>query len=189
MKVSVICIADRPERLPLLIWSLVAQTHIDWELIILDQSGSSRSVDYRARELPVEIDAKIRLVKCDRAGDWGQSAKEKAARDYASGSLLMFPNDDAYYVPTALAKFVEGVEDGADITICGWLYDQMDYQVMPPSTYEGNVDVGGFAITRRLFLQIGWQDKSQIGDAKLLAAAIAAGGRVWMTSRVLYVKN
>lgn len=189
MKVSIVCLADRPERLPLLVWSLIAQTHKDWELIVLDQSGDSRGVDCLITAVPDGVNAKVRVVRCARHGDWGQSAKEKAARDYAAGSVLMFPNDDAYYVPTALAELVRIIETGADIAVCGWLYDLMGYVPMPPSTVVGHVDVGGFMVARNLFLRTGWPDKSQTGDAKLIEAGIRAGGRVGATSRVLYVKN
>lgn len=188
MKVSIICISDRPDRLPLLMWSLIAQTHTDWELIVLDQSHDERGVDRMIQVLP-DISNIIRVVKCDRNGDWGQTAKEQAAKGMATGDVLMFPNDDAYYVPIALAELTRVIESGADIAVCGWLYDQMGYTPMPPSTMVGHVDVGGFMLRRETFLRVGWPDKSQTGDAKLIAACIRAGGRVGATSRVLYVKN
>lgn len=190
MKVSVICIADRPERLPLLVWSLIAQTYDDWELIVLDQSHDERGVDRLIPIVPKPEDVfRIRVVKCDRNGDWGQKAKESAAKDMAQGQVLMFPNDDAYYVPTALESLVKIMQQGADIAVCGWLYDLMGYVAMPPSTMVGHVDVGGFMLRRDLFLRVGWPDKSQTGDAKLIAACIKAGGRVGASSKVLYVKN
>lgn len=190
MKVSVVCIADRPFRLPLLVWSLIAQTYTDWELIVLDQSHDDRGVDCMIPIVPSSDDVfKIRVVKCERYGDWGQAAKEAAAKDMADGELLMFPNDDAYYTPTALSDLVDVINQGADLALCGWLYDQMGYVAMPPSTMVGHVDVGGFMVRRDLFLKVGWPDKSQTGDAKLIAALIRAGGRVGATPRVLYVKN
>lgn len=190
MKISVICLADRPSRLPCLVWSLIAQTHSDWELIILDQSQGDDPVDAMITTLPSPgIAAKIRYVPCEYHGDWGQTVKEEAARELAMGELLMFPNDDAYYVPIALETLQNTICAGADIALCSWLYDGMGYIKMPPSSLEGHVDVGGFMIRRDLFLEVGWPDKSQTGDAKLLAACIAAGGRVGAHNGVLYVKN
>lgn len=189
MKVSIICASDRPERLPLLFWSLVAQTYTDWELIVLDQSGDERGVDRMITVVPADTLHKVHIVKCDRLGDWGQTVKEKAALSRASGDVLIFPADDAYYVPTALGEFVRVIEAGADIAICGWLYNIMGYCSMPPSTKVGYVDVGGFMVTRDMFCRAGWADKSQTGDAKFLESCIQAGARVGITHGVLYVKN
>lgn len=185
MRVSVVCIADRHDRLPLLYWSLVAQTHRDWELIVLDQSVSG----FVTRWLPHNGVGKVLVKHVDRIGDWGQTAKEAAANQLHDTDVFMFPNDDAYYVPTALAEMVAVIADGADIAVCGWLYDSMGYTPWPPSTHEGRVDVGGFMVTRSVFQRVGWKDKSQTGDAKLIADCIKAGARLGVCRGTLYVKN
>lgn len=184
MKVSVVSVADRPERLPLLYWSLVAQTHQAWELLVLDQSdegGVERNVGVR--------DARVRVMRVERRGDWGQSAKEHAAESRATGDAVMFPNDDAYYVPIALAAMVRQLEAGADLVLCGWLYDLMGYVPMPPRPAVGHVDVGGFMVRRTTFLAHGWPSKAQTGDGELVLSLIAAGARVATCPGTLYVKN
>lgn len=187
MKVSLVCIADRADRLPGLVWSLVAQTHTDWELIVLDQSADCQVG--RWVHVPADFIPKIRYVSVSREGDWGQTAKNAAARELATGDVLMFPNDDAYYVPVALTAMTGMVEHGADLVVCGWLYDQMGYYAMPPSVVEGRVDIGGFMVTREAFDKVEWTDRSQVGDAKLVAALITSGARLCKYDRVLYVKN
>lgn len=187
MKVSLVCIADRADRLPGLVWSLVAQTHVDWELIVLDQGNGD--VARHLRGWLASCTQMVRIVKVAHEGDWGQTAKNAAARELATGDVLMFPNDDAYYVPVALAAMTGMVEQGADLVVCGWLYDQMGYYAMPPSVAEGRVDVGGFMVTREAFNKVEWNDRSQVGDAKLIAALIASGARLGKYDRVLYVKN
>lgn len=192
MKVSVICVADRPERLPLLYWSLVVQTHQDWEFIILDQTGTfedgvSNNIysHYHYNNSRVKT-----FPKVTNHGDWGQTEKERATLDLASGELLMFPADDAYYVPTALATMHDlFVTDMADVVLCAWLYDKMSYRVMPPSTKEGYVDIGGMMVRRSKFLQTGFPDKSQVGDHRMLHAMLNNGALLSVTSDVLYVKN
>lgn len=189
MKVTVICIADRPDRLPLLVWSLVAQTHTDWELVIIDQTPKdSTAIDCMIGVLPTEVVNRIRAIRYRRVGDWGQTAKENAAMA-ADGDAFMFPNDDAYYVPTALAEMVKRLELGCDLAICGWLYDFMGYVPMMPSVREGYIDVGGFMVRAKLFKKVGWPNKGQTGDAKLVAALIEAGGVVGTCMGTLYVKN
>lgn len=191
MKVSVICVSDRPERLPLLVWSLIAQTHQDWELFVLDQSGAEGDepgVRQYIPWLPGRVFDRVTFAKVRRVGDWGQTMKEQAAKRLATGDLLMFPADDAYYTPTALAEMVKVVEQGADLALCGWLYDLMGYHPMPPTPAVGHVDVGGFAVRRSVFLEHGWPSKEQTGDGELVVS-LAAKHKVGLIHGVHYVKT
>lgn len=189
MKVNVICLADRPDRLPLLVWSLIAQTHKNWQLTVIDQSAANEpQADSLLGALPREVGSRIKVIRHKRKGDWGQTAKETSGMA-STADALMFPNDDAYYVPTALEEMVKRLELGCDIAVCGWLYDIMGYTPMMPSTREGRIDVGGFMVRAKLFRKVGWTDKGQTGDAKLVAALIAAGGVVGTCAGTLYVKN
>ena len=191
MRVSVICVADRPERLPVLVWSLHAQTHRDWELLILDQTHDGSAMLYLDRtELPRSLEARITRQRIERLGDWGQYAKERATHQAAvTGDAFLFPADDAYYVPSALATFVAALEDDADLALCGWLYDLKGYAPMPPTPAVGHVDVGGFMVRRNAFLVHGWPDKSQTGDGQLVIGLLQAGARLAMVPEVLYVKS
>jgi len=187
MKVSVICVADRAERLPLLVWSLIAQTHQDWELLVLDQSGQAPGV-LQYVLLPDHVHARVRLWSVERIGDWGQAAKEMAGQSLAQGDVLMFPADDAYYVPTALTRMVEAIEAGSDLALCGWLYDLFGYAPMPPTPAVGHVDVGGFAVRRATFLEHGWPSKGQTGDGELVVS-LASRYKVARLPEVLYAKS
>lgn len=186
MTVDVICVADRPERLPLLVWSLAAQTHQDWRLLVLDQSVDGDVDRYVCA--PAHLEARITVERVGRVGDWGQTAKEAAASRVA-GDVLLFPADDAYYVPTALASFVTALENG-DLALCGWLYDLFGYAPMPPVPAVGHVDVGGFAVRRDTFLAHGWPVKGQTGDGELVLGLLRDGrARLVTCPGVLYVKN
>lgn len=183
MRVSVICVSDRPERLPCLYWSLVAQTHEDWLLVVLDQTGWSVG-----QHLPSDHGRVLYHSVRDRR-DWGQTEKEKAV-SWTASDALMFPADDAYYVPTALASMVESLEhNGTDIVLCGWLYDHLGYIPMPPQLAKGYVDVGGFMVRRETFLKTGWRDKGQTGDFTLLEDMVKAGAKISTVPNILYVKN
>lgn len=191
MKVSVICVADRPDRLPCLYWSLVAQTYKDWELIVMDQTDTyDDSVTYN---IPIDHRVGIHMPPClkvHRYGDWGQTAKEKAAAGLARGDVLMFPADDSYYVPTALSVMLNCIVSlNADLVVCGWIYDHLGYRAMPPCIAEGYVDVGGFMVRRETFLKVGWRDKGQTGDYTLLSDIVESGATVAYEPSILYVKN
>lgn len=189
MKVSVICCADRPNRLPLLYWSLAAQNHYSIEFIVLDQmEDAPYQCDLYLPKLKApHIDYKYYPVK--NFGDWGQTIKEMYATKFATGDAFMFPADDAYYVPTALGRLLAGLEKGADVTVCGWLYDLVEYKAMPPAMEQGHIDVGGFIVRREAFLKVGWPNKGQTGDWELIRALMLAGAVFATDPSILYVKN
>lgn len=110
--------------------------------------------------------------------------------EHATGGALMFPNDDAYYPPTALATMIYPIEQGvADLVVCGWLYDLFGYNPFPPRIAEGRIDVGGFMVRADTFRSVKWRSKSQTGDFQLLVDMVKAGARVHTVRDVLYVKN
>jgi hypothetical protein len=191
MTVSVLCLADRPERLPVLVWSLLAQTHTAWELLILDQSGGLDVDRYCGpwMEVAVRRGHRVEVQQVERLNDWGQTVKERGALGWATGDVLMFPNDDAYYVPIALERFVAAIAAGSDLAVSGWLYDLLGYVAMPPNTQVGHIDVGGFAVRRDTFLATGWPCKAQTGDGELVQGFLRAGARVGLVPNTLYVKN
>jgi hypothetical protein len=182
----VICAADRAKRLPVLVWSLIAQTHTDWELLILDQSANG-CVAYHVRDL--RTDARVRVRVVPKRGDWGYSEKAIAARDMATGEALLFPQDDAYYVPIALEAMSGEIALGADLALCGWLYPLFGYAPMPPNPRVGHVDVGGFMVRRETFLAHGWPDDSHEADGKLVERLVASGVRVATCPEILYAAN
>lgn len=191
MTVSIICLADRPARLPLFWWALLAQTYTAWELLILDQTDDAGATVHSvaAWEMAVARGHRVDVLPVERVGDWGQSAKERAALEWARGDALLFPNDDAYYVPTALEMLVGALRDGHDLALCGWLYDLLGYVPMPADPTVGRVDVGGFLVRRDLFARTGWPNKGQTGDGELVRGFLEAGARVARLPQTLYVKN
>jgi hypothetical protein len=184
VRVSVICLADRPDRLPCLYWSLVAQTLTTWRLLILHQ-GEADVLKHIPSPLPLNVDYR----HVERLNDWGQTAKEQAAKDWAKGEALMFPNDDAYYAPPALEKMAIELERGADLALCGWVFDKLGYVPYAPAPIVGRVDVGGFMVKRDWFLKVGWRDKSDVGDGRFIEALVAHGAKVAKVPAVVYVKN
>jgi hypothetical protein len=116
--------------------------------------------------------------------------KQEAARRWATGEAFIFPQDDAYYVPTALAEMVAALErdSGGDLALCGWLYDLLGFAPMPPNPRVGHVDVGGFLVRRETFLATGWPDSSQTADGKFIEGAARSGARVVGCPGVLYVR-
>lgn len=193
MKVGIICVADRPERLPLLVWSLIAQTHEEWELLVLDQSEADIDQPGVMRYMPLlpgRVSDRIKVRRVARAGDWGYMAKEVAALE-SKCDVLLFPQDDSYYVPTALFEFTSALNySNAQLAICGWLYDLERYAAIPPIPAIGRVDVGGFMVRREAFVSAGgWPKPIAQQTDGMFIERMARDVKTVSIPSVLYVRN
>jgi len=189
MKVSVICLSDRPDLLPTLVWSLHNQTHKDWELVILDQTPTS-DVCQNVNDILVQHKSQVKVRFVERIGDWGQAQKVQAAKTVATGDAFMFPNDDSYYMPRALELMSRTLAmREKDLAICAWIYGKYGYGWMPARAKIGYVDVGGFMVTRKTFERVGWQSFTQTGDGEFVEACVEMGARVALIGETLYVQN
>lgn len=178
-KVSIIIATyNRQKHLQLLLDCLALQTYQDFEIIIMDEGNPEAN--------EIIASNKIKIIKCEDYNDWGQTAKEKAL-EYAVGEYVMFPNDDAYYVPIALEVMVGGMENN-DMVYCDWLFDNHGYSKIDVMPIIGMIDVGGFMTKTRIVRELGWFNKGSCGDGYLIQA-IANKYKHKKVNGVLYVKN
>ncbi len=182
---SLVAIADRPLHLPVLVACLRAQTSPAWELLVLDQGdGECQLIADCAG------DPRVRAFRVPRVGDWGQAEKARAARTRAVGDVLGFPNDDAYYCPVYVERMAGAIRStGAGLAYCDWIYDQQGYAAWPGAPAVGHIDVGGFVISRAAFDAVGWEERGQTGDGRLVERVLAAGFASVHVRGHLYVKN
>ncbi|HET7584846.1 MAG TPA: glycosyltransferase [Gemmatimonadaceae bacterium] len=131
MLVSVIIpVHDTVDTLPDTLASLIAQRHALWEAIVVDD-GSTRDVAAAvARAAPGPGDARIRVVRQERAGV--SAARNRGIAD-ARGEWLLFLDADDWIAPDALAHLVAAVEGdpSLDAVHAGWA------RVLPDGTHTG----------------------------------------------------
>lgn len=169
---------------------LEVQTYQDFRVIVLDESVDPK-ITAKNMKLCKPL-RRVNHVKCSDYNDWGQTAKERAIlslSEHANNidSLVIVPNDDAYYVPTAFAEFVKGME-GNDMVYCDWLWDMDRYKPQQALPTTGRIDVGGFMTRVGIIKDLGWNDKGPEGDGKLIER-IAEKYKVNKAEGILYVKN
>jgi glycosyltransferase involved in cell wall biosynthesis len=186
MTVSLICAAfNRPHVLPVLLHCLRAQTHQDWECLVMDESPDRIN-------LPVVKslnDYRIRHVACGRFNDWGQTVKRMGA-EMSRGDILGFPNDDAYYTPTYLERMAGTLrQEQLGLVSCDWLFDIMGYVPWNAQPVVGHIDIGGFLVTRDAMCLVPWTGSHQTADGEWVQQLVAAGVRYGKAPGVLYVKN
>jgi glycosyltransferase involved in cell wall biosynthesis len=196
-----VCIGtyDRPHLLRGLLAALQAQTHPNWEAFVCDESDladrdSNDEIELSPAWHAVNQVNDPRIKHVDAApyvGDWHRRSKLRAAAK-CNGDYLMFPQDDSYYVPTALAEFVKAATAGDyGLIYCNWLNPQDGHTMWPGNPKVGHIDIGGFMVRRDVFELVPWTDASQIGDGRWVEDMIAVPEvRHGLAGRgVLYVKN
>ena len=166
-KVSVIVfVRDNQEELEAFLAMMKLQTYKNYEIIIVDESEG--------------------LITYN---DWGQTSKEKAGLK-AEGELLVFPNADAYYVPTFLETMTKPHNEGiAEITYCDYLRHHNNYSYNDSKPELGHIGIVNFMINKELFNKTGWPNKGSCGDFYTIKAGIDAGGRIVKVPGVLCVNN
>lgn len=185
---------ERPTQLTLLLAALQVQTMQHWEALVLDESPVGVNAPVVEGLARFRADPRIRYVRCPHGNDWGQTSKLIAAQRKARGQWFMFPNDDAYYVPTALHQFTHtALGWNLDLVYCDWLYDGMGYQAWPVKPQTGHIDVGGFMVKASVFKQAAadglWRTGVQTGDGEFIEKLVSSGVKHGRAPGVLYVKN
>ena len=90
--------------------SLAAQTHTDFEVIVVDQN-----VDLRAGS-PAADGWPFRIVHMRTPGETGLSRARNTGLRRADGSIVLFPDDDCWYPPHFLAHALARMEEAkADV--------------------------------------------------------------------------
>jgi len=113
---------NRPKLLPVCLYSLAAQTHKDFEVLVTDNSvdedvaSRHRSTvsgmkDQRFRYYRTAN--KIKISDCYWSAEW-------AIRHHASGNWYCFPCDDTYYVPEFGQRMLSAAyRENWEFVVCG----------------------------------------------------------------------
>lgn len=98
--------------------SVLAQTHTDFELIIVDDASSDESVLVAKSYL---VDERVRLLRNDR--NIGAGASRNRGVEAARASTIAFQDSDDYWLPNKLAvQFAKMKENRASVAYCGAIY-------------------------------------------------------------------
>ncbi len=119
---------NRPWMLPVCVWSLLGQSHRNFEVIVTDNATDKWTIaahqkaiaDAKAydpsraeRFIYVHTGKKIKVSDCYWSAEW-------AVKNIARGQWLCFPCDDTYLAPEYGARMLtRAYEKSLDMVICG----------------------------------------------------------------------
>jgi glycosyltransferase involved in cell wall biosynthesis len=108
---------NRDRLVPEAIRSVVAQTEVDWELIVVDDGSEDGT---HGLETVCRSDARIHYVRQDHAG---RSVARNHGFSHARGEFICFLDSDDRYLSTALATHAKAFAGGRiGLTIGGYQY-------------------------------------------------------------------
>ena len=177
----------RPSHLACCLFSIKAQTHRDYEVIVTN-NGQTHEERQATSEVVVSLyDHRFRILE----GQWPQCyySSEDGAR-IAVGEYLCFPSDDSYYVPFFAERMLAS---NADIIASDQAYSSIKnhpaYYVMNTSPVIGGIDKTGFLVRRSLFNGFPNKEIGETSDGEMIVSLVAAGATWLRINEVLSVHN
>ena len=111
---------NRPALLPVCLWSLYAQTHTDFEVLVTD-NATDKKIAAKQRDIVasmkdsrfkyVNTATRIKVSDCYWSAEYGMK--------HTTGKWICFPCDDTYYVPQwAQRMLTTAVSGNLDLVLC-----------------------------------------------------------------------
>ncbi|MFC1719526.1 glycosyltransferase family 2 protein [Pseudomonadota bacterium] len=158
-----ITVYNRERFLTTAIESVLAQSYQNFELIIVDDCSTDKSVEIARQYLS---DPRVQLyVNEQNLGDY---PNRKKAASYAQGKYLKYVDADDFILPYCLEVMVHAMEcfpdAGAGLSVNGWQWEMLPQQLMPQEVYRAhffhNQNIFGAAplssiIKRKVFENLG----------------------------------
>lgn len=115
-----ICTYGRADLLPRAIRSVLAQTHTNLELIVVNDA----SPDHTAEVLAGFDDPRLRVITNDP--NRGLPGSRNVAIDHATGTYVAFLDDDDEFAPTKLARQVAAFDSVSDRVGAIWCFQRWE---------------------------------------------------------------
>ena len=152
----VICTLGADERLPKAAESVLAQTHAQMELIVVDNDPASGRVPAALRHVR---DTRMRIVHEPRRG---LSVARNAGLAAARGEIIAFTDDDAAADPSWLAALIAPFDEHRDVTCTTGLVLPAELNTRPQLLFE---EFGGFD---KGFTRVVWSQRRSGRDLTAL---------------------
>jgi hypothetical protein len=187
IKVGMVVVAyKRPQPLSCLLYSLLSQTHGNFEaLVIHDGPGPE------VREVVTRIDdPRIRLTETDvRRGQYGHPLREKGLQ-LCSGDYLGTTNDDNYYAPVYFEWMLHQLlRDEAQFAYCNFVRSHRQWQAYSTKPEKSKLDCGAWLAQAELVKSTPWTDFSHTGDGTFIEAMVARAEGLTKVEGYLFVHN
>ena len=174
---------------PILVHSLQAQTHKNWELILIHDSPNQELYDL----IKTINDTRIKYMWTEeRYNDWGHSLREIALQHISQESeFVVITNADNYYVPIFIEEMLAGFKDNTVATYCNMLHSHKRWDVIHAGLQCGKIDCGCVMVRKNIVLEFGWKYRDFGADWGFIRDVIQKyGGESFLkVNKILFVHN
>ncbi len=180
---------NRPEKIMVIIASLVCQTNNNWTAhIVID--GETNDYD-KVKEI-YQNHPQIRFTHLDkRYNDWGHTPRQYGL-DNSTEEWVCMTGDDNYYVPVFVDEMLK-VSDGTHFVYCNMVHNWVNNDYIPldsePKTYR--IDIGNFIVRTRYGKDIRLQVDKNEADGLYVEEFLRTfrGIKPKKINKVLYIHN
>jgi hypothetical protein len=155
-KVTVIC--PIYNSYPFIISSMLAQTHQNWELILIHDGKNETGLAKIVKSIG---DNRIKYSETDkRSGNWGHKIRSEQIDRLDGNGFVLITNADNYHVPSYLEKMLSGfTSDNVKATYCSkMVHSYIQWGVIDCQLKRGYIDCAGVVIRNEVAKRVGWKD-------------------------------
>ena len=189
---KVLFIAPIYNYYPILVHALQAQTHDNWELLLVHDGPNDLGL---AATVAAFNDERIDYSETAlRHNDWGHSLRRGALERIAqekSGDYIVVTNADNYYAPGFTSLMLNAFEDDTVAVYCDAAHSYRTWRLLNTRVTLGSIDCGCVMVRREEALAIGWTSTESAADWVYIDALASAYGldRFLKLPRPLFVHN
>lgn len=151
---------NNPNGLGQFLYCLKAQTHDNWEAVVMHDGPGPDS-----RRLVDSIgDPRIRFYEREHRGAYGHPHREEGVR-LCTGDVVGVTNEDNWYAPVYFEWMLHTMQaHGADFVYCNTLHSYCGWCVLDARIEPAHIDCGGWLAQRAVVDGLPWRDLSYGGD-------------------------
>jgi glycosyltransferase involved in cell wall biosynthesis len=179
----------RPEKLKLMLQSLIVQTNPNWTAHVIIDGLTN---DYFQVKEMYQNEERVRFSHLEsNYNDWGHSGRNYGL-DNSKEEWIVMTGDDNYYVPTFVQNFLDVTRSTVDFVYCDMVHDMKrdEYQPIPSKLQLGWIDIGNFMVRKSIVDDLRLNTKSYQADFEFVDYIQKhKTKRILKINKVLYVHN
>lgn len=152
-KVTVICPIYNNEN-PAIITSLLNQTYINWELILVHDGPAKNKVH-------IDDPRVFFRETISHKGNWGHYIRQEELNsiDLEETDYVVITNADNYHTPNYIEAMLKGFKKGIVATYCAeMVHSYLGWKSQPCRLQRGHIDCAGVMVLAGVAKEIGWRD-------------------------------
>ena len=175
-----------------LVWSLMAQTYQNWEVVIvhdgrLPPDEATRRKIERLENISL---SKVRFLETpERRAKFGHPWREYGIKQ-AKGKYICLSNDDNLYAPVFVEALVAELVNGKNqFAYCDMIHSHQQWRFFSTQPRKSKLDLGAWIADGDLVRSTPWTDFSFSGDGTFIEALVKKAKGVVKVPSCLFVHN